>query len=99
MKTIVKWFLKRYLTNEAVKKGVHGLNAKFAEKVRVEGKEKVIDVANDVSGCVGARLEAFKDDGRIDTSELAKINAVDDTIVDKYASDEKIAAFLDAVFA
>lgn len=99
MKTLVKWFLKHYLTNEAVKKGVHGMNAKFAEKVKAEGKEKVIDVANDASECVGARLEAFKDDGKIDPSELARINAVDDAKIDKYASDEKIAAFIDSVFA
>ena len=99
MKTLVKWFLKHYLTNEAVKKGVHGLNAKFAEKVKVEGKEKVLDVANDASTCVAARLEAFKDDGKIDAAELAKINAVDDAVVDKYASDEKIAAFIDSIFA
>lgn len=99
MKTLVKWFLKRYLTNEAVKKGVHGLNAKFAEKVKVEGKEKVVDVANDASECVGARLEAFKDDGKIDPAELARINAVDDAKIDKYASDEKIAAFIDSIFS
>ena len=98
METLVKWFLKHYLTNEAVKKGVHTLNAKFAEKVKVEGKEKVIDVANDVSECVGARLEAFKDDGMISPSELAMICAVDDAKIDKYASDEKIAAFIDSIF-
>lgn len=98
MKTLVKWFLKHYLTNEAVKRGVHGLNAKFAEKVKVEGREKVVDVANDASECVSARLEAFKDDGKIDPSELARINAVDDAKIDKYASDEKIAAFIDSIF-
>ena len=99
MKTVVKWFIKRYLTNKALKECVHKMNAQFAEKVKVEGKEKVVDVANDASTCVSARLEAFKDDGRIDASELAKINAVDDAVVDKYASDEKIAAFIDAIFA
>lgn len=99
MKTLVKWFLKHYLTNAAVKRGVHELNAKFAERVKIEGKEKVVDVANDVSECVGVRLESFKNDGKIDPAELAKINAVDDEKIDKYASDEKIAAFIDAVFA
>ena len=99
MKTLVKWFLKHYLTNEAVKKGVHGLNAKFAEKVKVEGKEKLVDVANDASECVSTRLEAFKDDGKIDPAELARINAVDDAKIDKYASNDNIAAFIDAIFA
>lgn len=99
MKTLVKWFLKHYLTNAAVKRGVHELNARFAEKVKIEGKEKVVDVANDAAECAAVRLESFKDDGKIDATELAKINAVDDAKIDKYASDEKIAAFIDAIFA
>ena len=39
MKTLVKWFVKKYVTNKAVKEAVHKMNASFAAKVKVEGKE------------------------------------------------------------
>ena len=104
MKKLVKWFVKRYVTNEAVKNAVHELNAAFAEKMKVEGKKKVVDkkvvdAANDVSRCVAARLEGFADDGKIDGAELDAINTTDDAIIDKYLSDEQIAAFIDKLFA
>lgn len=99
MKKLVKWFVKKYVTNEAVKNAVHGMNASFAEKVKVEGKEKVVDAANDVSRCVAARLEGFADDGKIDEAELDAINTTDDAIIDKYLSDEQIAAFIDKLFS
>lgn len=99
MKKLVKWFVKKYVTNEAVKNAVHVMNKSFADKVKVEGKEKVVDVANDVSTCVSARLEGYSDDGKIDADELERINAVDDKIVDKYLSDEKLEAFIDGLFA
>lgn len=99
MKKLVKWFVKKYVTNEAVKNAVHVMNASFAEKVKVEGKEKVVDAANDVSRCVAARLEGFADDGKIDEAELDAINTTDDAIIDKYLSDEQIAAFIDKLFA
>lgn len=99
MKTLVKWFVKRYVTNKAVKETVHTMNANFAAKVKVEGKEKVISVANDVSACVGARLEGFADDGKIDEKELAAINAQDDSVIDKYLSDAQIDEFIDRLFA
>lgn len=99
MKTLVKWFVKRYVTNKAVKDAVHTMNASFAAKVKVEGKEKVISVANDASACVAARLEGFADDGKIDDAELAAINAQDDVVIDKYLSDERIDALIDRLFA
>lgn len=99
MKTLVKWFLKHYVTNADIKRGVHSLNAKFADRVKVEGKENIVDVANDISECLGVRLESFKDDGKIDAAELERINAVDDAKIDKYVSNDNIAAFIDAIFA
>jgi hypothetical protein len=99
MKTLVKWFVKKYITNATVKETVHKMNANFAAKVKVEGKEKVISVANDASACIAARLEGFADDGKIDETELAAINAADDVVIDKYLSDEQISAFLDRLFA
>ena len=99
MKKLVKWFVKKYVTNEAVKNAVPGMNASFAEKVRVEGKEKVVDAASDGARCVAARLEGFADDGKMDEAELDAINTTDDAIIDKYLSDEQIAAFIDKLFA
>lgn len=99
MKTLVKWFVKRYLTNKAVKEAVHKMNASFAAKVKVEGKEKVIAAANDASACVAVRLEGFADDGKIDETELATINAQDDVIIDKYLSDKQIGELIDKLFA
>ena len=99
MKTLVKWFVKRYVTNKAVKDAVHTMNATFATKVKVEGKETVISVANDASTCIAARLEGFADDGKIDDAELAAINATDDVIIDKYLSDDRLAEIIDRLFA
>jgi len=99
MKTLVKWFVKRYVTNKAVKETVHGLNKSFAAKVKVEGKEEVVSVVNDVSACVAARLNGFSDDGKIDEKELDTINAQDDIVLDKYLSDDKIGALIDKLFA
>ena len=98
MKTLVKWFLKHYLTNAAVKRGVHELNARFAEKVKIEGKEKVVDVANDAAECAAVRLESFKDDGKIDDAERAEIDANDDALVDKYWKQDAVDAFIDGLF-
>lgn len=99
MKKLVKWFVKKYVTNEAVKSAVHGMNASFAAKVKVEGKKKVVDAANDASRCIAVRLEGYADDGRIDEAELDAINAQDDAVIDKYLSDEQIAAFIDKLFS
>ena len=44
------------------------------------------------------RLEGFADDGRIDEVELDAINAQDDAVIDKYLSDEQIAALIDKLF-
>ena len=95
MKTLVKWFVKMYLTKKAVKEAIHMLNASFAAKVRAEGKEKVIAVANDVSSLISARLEGFADDGKIDDNELAAINAKDDAVLDKYLTDDGLESLID----
>jgi hypothetical protein len=95
MKTLVKWFVKMYLTKKAVKEAIHMLNASFAAKVRAEGKEKVIAVANDVSTLISARLEGFADDGKIDDNELAAINAKDDAVLDKYLTDDGLESLID----
>lgn len=103
MNGLAKWFvkyeLKKHVTNASVKEAVHDLNAQFAEKVRIEGKEKVADVTSDVMRCASARLDGFADDGRITDGELATINTIDDAVVDKYLSDAQIGAFIERLFA
>ena len=102
MNGLVKWFikheLKKHVTNASVKDAVHDLNAQFAEKVRIEGKEKVADVTSDVMRCTSARLDGFADDGRIIGGELAAINAIDDAVIDKYLSDAQIGALIERLF-
>lgn len=103
MNGLVKWFikykLKKLVTNASVKDTVHDLNAQFAEKVRIEGKEKVAYVASDVMRCISARLDGFADDGRITGGELAAINTTDDEVIDKYLSDEQIDALIERLFS
>ena len=102
MNGLGKWFikhkLKKLVTNASVKDAVHDLNAQFAEKVRIEGKEKVADVTSDVMRCISARLDGFADDGRITGGELAAINTTDDEVIDKYLSDAQIDALIERLF-
>lgn len=99
MNGLVRWFvrreLKKYVTNASVKEVVHGITADFAKKVKLTGREKVVDVTNDVMTSVSTRIIAFKDDGQIIDGELAQINATDDKVIDKYFSDEQIGRIID----
>lgn len=100
MKTLVKWFVKRYVTADAVKSAVHAANATLKERVALsDGKAKVVAVGNDVAEVTAAYLSAYADDGRItDEAELAAVNAACDAIVDKYVTSELVDATLDRVF-
>ena len=100
MKTLVKWFVKRYMTADAIKEYVHTANAALRERVVLDGgKTKVVEVSNDVAALTAAYLVAFADDGKItDAAELASVNAACDAIVDKYVTDELVNATLDRVF-
>lgn len=100
MKTLVKWFVKRYVTADAIKEYVHAANASLKERVALDGgKAKVVAVGNDVAEVTAAYLAAFADDGRItDEAELAAVNAACDAAIDKYVTDALVNATLDRVF-
>lgn len=100
MKTLVKWFVRRYVTADAIKEAVHAANASLKERVALDGgKAKVVAVGNDVAEVTAAYLAAFADDGRItDEAELAAVNAACDAAVDKYVTDALVDGVLDRVF-
>lgn len=100
MKTLVKWFVRRYLTADALKGAIHSANAALKERVALsDGKAKVLAVGNDVAEATAAYLAAFADDGRItDEAELAAVDAACDALVDKYVSDAVVDALVERVF-
>lgn len=100
MKTLVKWFVKRYMTADAIKEYVHTANAALRERIVLGGdKTKVVAVSNDVAALTAAYLVAFADDGKItDEAELAAINAACDEAIDKYVTEKLVDGVLDRVF-
>ena len=100
MKTLIKWFAKRYVRKDAIKKYIHDANTKLAEKAQLpDGKEKVVGYGEDAARLTGVYLTALADDGRIDpATELPKINAECDAIVDKYLTDEWLEGLVDRFF-
>ena len=99
MKTLIKWFVKHYVSKDTLKAVIHAANESLAKVEVDEAKTKVVSVANDVSAVVGAYLTGYADDGRIDPEELEQVNATCDAMVDKYVSDKAVDAFIDRVFA
>ena len=99
MKTLIKWFVKHYVSKDTLKAAIHAANESLAKVEVDEAKTKVLSVANDVSGVVGAYLTGYADNGRIDPDELEQVNATCDSIVDKYVSDKAVETFIDKIFA
>ena len=99
MKTLIKWFVKHYVSKNTVKAAIHAANESLAKVEVDEAKTKVIGVANDVSDLVGVYLTGYADNGRIDPDELDQVNAACDAMVDKYVSDKTVEAFIDKIFA
>lgn len=99
MKTLIKWFVKHYVSKDTLKAAIHAANESLAKVEVNEAKAKVIDVANDVSLTVGAYLAGYADNGRIDPDELDQVNAACDAVVDKYVSDKAVETFIDKIFA
>lgn len=101
MKTLIKWFVKRYVTVEAIKGYIHSANAALKEKAVLDGgKEKVVSAVNDVTALAGEYLKAYADDGKItDDEELAAIDAKCDEMIGKYLSDGMVDGLLDKVFS
>ena len=98
MKTLVKWFVKHYVSKDTLKAAIHAANESLAKVEVNEAKAKVIGVANDVSSTVGAYLTGYADNGRIDSDELDQVNAACDAVVDKYVSDKTVETFIDKIF-
>lgn len=98
-KWLIKCCIKKYITNESLKKNIHGLNSMFADKIRLDGKGKVVEVSRDIMSCISVRLKGFTDDGRIVENELSAINAIDDAMIDKYLSDETISAIIEYLYS
>lgn len=98
MKTLVKWFVKHYVSKDTLKAAIHAANESLAKVEVNEAKAKVISVANDVSSTVGAYLTGYADNGRIDPDELDHVNAACDAVVDKYVSDKTVETFIDKMF-
>lgn len=98
MKTLVKWFVKHYVSKDTLKAAIHAANESLAKVEVNEAKAKVIGVANDVSSTVGAYLTGYADNGRIDPGELDQVNAACDAVVDKYVSDKTVETFIDKIF-
>lgn len=99
MKTLIKWFVKHYVSKDTLKAAIHAANESLAKVEVDEAKAKVIDIANDVSATVGAYLTGYADNGRIDPDELDAVNSACDAVVDKYVSDKAVEKFIDKVFA
>lgn len=99
MKTLIKWFVKHYVSKETLKTAIHAANESLAKIEVDEAKTKVLSAANSVSDVLGAYLNGYADDGHIDAGELAEVNARCDAAVDKYISDATVEAFIDKVFA
>ena len=99
MKTLIKWFVKHYVSKNTLKAAIHAANESLAKVEVDEAKTKVIGVANDVSDLVGVYLTGYADNGRIDPDELDQVNARCDAMVDKYVSDKTVEAFIDKIFA
>ena len=99
MKTLIKWFVKHYVSKDTLKAAIDAANESLAKVEVDEAKTKVLSVANDVSDVVGAYLNGYADNGRIDPDELEQVNATCDSIVDKYVSDKAVETFIDKIFA
>ena len=99
MKTLIKWFVKHYVSKDTLKTAIHAANESLAKIEVDEAKTKVLSVANDVSDVVGSYLTGYADNGRIDPDELDEVNARCDAVVDKYVSDKTVNAFIDKIFA
>lgn len=76
--------LKLFLTKDNAKALVHAVNERLASVCKLEGKEVYIGYTEDALKEIALRAECLSDDGLIGADELAKINAFDDSLVDKY---------------
>lgn len=96
MKTLLKWFVKKCVSRETLKNGIHAMNAKLAKRKFDERQAKVLDIANDVSEVTAAYCGAFAD-GVLEPDELDAVNVQCDSKIDKYVDDAMIDKVIDAI--
>ena len=98
MKTLVKWFVKRYVTVSTIKDLVHKANAAIAKKEVSERVAAVTDYSNDAAALAAVYLKAYSDDGKMSDAERAECDAKCDELVDKYLTDAKLEALVEGLF-
>ena len=81
---LLKLALSLFLTKSNTKALIHAANERLAKMCNLEGKEKYIGYTEDAMKEIALRAECLSDDGKIGEDELARINAFDDALVDKY---------------
>ena len=81
---LLKLALSLFLTKNNTKILIHTANERLAKVCNLEGKEKYIGYTEDAMKEIALRAECLSDDGKIGDDELARINAFDDALVDKY---------------
>ena len=96
MKTLLKWVVKKCVSRETLKNGIHAMNAELAKRKFDERQSKVIDIANDVSEVTAAYCGAFAD-GVLGPDELDAVNAQCDSKIDKYVDDAMIDRVIDGI--
>ena len=97
MKTLLKWFVKKFITKQDIKNAIHVANARLAKREAGDRVQKVMAWGEDASQLVAGYLEAYADDGKIDDAERAAIDAKCDAVLDKYVSDETVEDIIDAI--
>ena len=76
--------LSLFLTKSSAKVLIHAVNERLAKVCNLEGRETYIGYMEDAMKEIALRAECLSDDGKIGDDELARINALDDALVDKY---------------
>lgn len=97
MKTLLKWLVKKFVTKDALKAAIHAANKRIAEKPANERAQQIMAYGEDASSLTAAYLKAYTNDGRIDDTERAEIDALCDGILDKYLSDNALEAAIGAI--
>lgn len=91
--------LAKIRTNAVIKDVVHSGNRKLAEKVKIKGSGiDGVNYGKDLIDLGQKYIDAYSNDGEIDTEELRKIDTACDEMVDKYLPDEKISSWIDIAF-
>ena len=97
MKKLLKWLAKKFIGRDEIKAAIHALNEELAKREVGAAAANVMGVSEDVAALLRVYLAGYSDDGRIDEAELAAVNAECDRVVDKYITNDAVAAVLDRV--